>query len=311
MTNMKKNSLIPGLLFAVLAMVSISCKKQLEVSPLSSIDENAALKTKAGIEGNITSIYSNLKAQILYGRDMLAVSDALADNGFATNHSGRLVPEARNTINAHFVNWSSWYYTINSINLVIDAVTNSGDIKPAPSATELARYDGQMRFLRALAYFNLVREYSYIPGAVVAAQDKGGVPLMLTGIRTSEFASSSKPARASLADVYNQIYADLNIADAKLTNSEPEFPFRGNKAAVEALYALVALYNKDYVKAKAMADLVITSHGSRLTTTATTVSAWRSSTHPESLFEVSFATAAESLGVNVSMQSCNNSWRLG
>jgi starch-binding outer membrane protein, SusD/RagB family len=300
---MKKMIYKSLLCITVTAFLAVSCKKQLEVAPQSSIDEETALKTKSGIEGNITSIYSNLKAQVMYGRDMLALPDALGDNGHATNHSGRLIPEARNQINAHFVNWSNWYYNINSINLVLDAIANNSAIKPAPTSTELNRWEGQLRFLRALSYFNLAREYAYIPGAVVAAQDRGGIPLMLSGIRTAEFASASKPARASLADVYNQIYADLTIAETKLTNSEPEFPFRANRAAAQGLFALVALYNKDYVKAKAEADLAIASHGTRLTTTATTVSGWRAPVHPESLFEVGFATAAESLGVNVSMQS--------
>lgn len=304
---MKKYIINPFLLVAVAAVMSVSCKKQLEVQPKVSIGEDAALKTKAGIEGNITSIYSNLKQQVLYGRDMLAVADALADNGYATNHSGRLVPEARNTVplatGNHFINWTQWYYNINSINLVLDAITNSSAIQPAPTAVELARWEGQLRFLRALSYFNLVREYAYIPGAVVPAQDKGGVPLMLTGIRTAEAASTAKPARASIADVYTQIYADLTIAEAKLTNSEPQFPFRASKVSAQSLFALVALYNKDYVKAKAEADLAITSHGSRLTTTATTVSGWRTAVHPESTFEVALATAVENLGVNVSMQS--------
>lgn len=306
---MKRNMFKTFLFVAASAFLLGSCKKQLEVQPTASIDEETALKTKSGIEGNISSIYASLKAQVLYGRDMLALPDALGDNGHATNHSGRLVPEARNTIPTsganHFINWSNWYYIINSINLVLDAIANSTAIVPAPSGVELARWDGQLRFLRALAYFNLAREYAYIPGAVVAAQEKGGVPLMLTGIRSGDVAASAKPARASIADVYAQIYTDLTTAEAKLTNSEPEFPFRANKAAAQSLFALVALYNKDYAKAKAMADLAITSHGSRLSTLANTVSNWRvtNAAHPESTFEIAFSTAAESLGVNVSMQS--------
>jgi starch-binding outer membrane protein, SusD/RagB family len=300
---MKRNIYKTLLFVSVTAFLSVSCKKQLEVTPLTAVDETAALKTKLGIEANISSIYSNLKAQVMYGRDMLALPDALGDNGHATNHSGRLITEARNAIGAHFVNWSNWYYNINSINLVLDAITNSSAIVPAPTNTELTRWEGQMRFLRALSYFNLVREYSYIPGAIVAGQDKGGVPLMLSGIRTVEVASTAKPNRAPIADVYTQIYNDLTIAEAKLTNAEPETPYRANKAAAQTLFALVALYNKDYAKAKVEADLAITSHGASLSTVLNNVSNWRLTRHPESLFEVAFATAAENLGVNVSIQS--------
>lgn len=304
---MKRNIFKTFLFVSASAFLLGSCKKQLEVQPTASVDEETALKTKLGIEANIAGLYSNLKNQVQYGRDILAVSDALADNGHATNHSGRLVPEARNTIPTaganSFINWTQLYYTINHANLILEAVLNNSAIIPAPSATELARWEGQLRFIRALCYFNLAREYAYIPGAVVAAQDRGGIPLMLTGIRSSGQATAAKPARGAIADVYTQMYADLTIAEAKLTNSEPDFPFRANKVAAQGLFALVALYNKDYAKAKAMADLAIATHGTRLSTLANTVSNWRLAVHPESTFEVAFATAAESLGVNVSMAS--------
>lgn len=301
---MKRNMFKTFLLVTASAFLLGSCKKQLEVQPTGSVDEETALKTKLGIEANIAGIYAGLKAQVLYGRDMISHPDALADNGHGTNHSGRLVPEARNTIPTSaansFINWSNWYYIINHCNLVLDAIANNSAIIPAPTAAELASWEGQLRFVRALAYFNLAREYAYIPGAVVAAQDRGGIPIMLTGIRAPDQATAAKPARGPISAVYTQIYADLTIAEAKLTN---ESIFRGNKVSAQALFALVALYNKDYAKAKAEADLAIAAVGTRLTDTTSTVPAWRLATHPESLFEIAFTTATESLGVNLSIQS--------
>lgn len=304
---MKRNMFKTFLFVSASALLLASCKKQLEVQPTASVDEETALKTKLGIEANITGLYNDLKAQVVYGRDMITHPEALADNGHATNHSGRLVAEARNTIPTaaanSFINWQQLYYTINHANLILEALQNNASIVPSPTAVELARWEGQVRFVRALCYFNLARIYAYIPGAVVAAQDRGGVPIMLTGIRSSQQATTAKPTRGTIADVYTQIYADLTIAEAKLLNTEPDGIFRGNKPAAQALFALVALYNKDYAKAKAMADLAIATRGSSLTTLANTVSGWRSTSHPESMFEVAFSTAAESLGVNVSIAS--------
>lgn len=286
-----------------LMILSVSCKKQLEVTPLTLLDESKALKTVAGVDGAISSIYASLKSQVYYGRDMIAFADALGDNGFATNHSGRLIGEARNAIGSHFVNWSTLYNSINQANIVLDALITPGEIVPAPTAAQLASWEGQLKFLRALLYFDLERIYSYIPGAVVSANDKGGVPLMLTGIRTSELANTAKPSRGTIAAVYSQIYADLTTAVAKLGATPSQFPFRASKEAAQALFAKVALYNKDFVTAKNWADLVITARGSTLRNAGNYVAGWRSAVNPESLFEVAFATSGESLGVNVSMQS--------
>jgi len=288
---------------ASVMMLTVSCKKQLEVVPLTVLDESQALKTVAGVEGAITSVYSTLKAVNYYGQSEISLPEALADNGLNTNHSGRLVGEVRNAIGAHFANWATIYNAINQANLIIDAIAAPGDIKPAPSAAQLASWEGQLKFLRALFHFDLVREYSYIPGAVVAANDKGGIPVMTTGIRTSELASTAKPPRGTIAAVYTQIYADLTTAVAKLGSIPAQFPFRASKEAAQALFAKVALYNKDFVTAKSWADLVITARGSTLRNAGNYVAGWRSAVNPESLFEVAFATAGESIGVNTSLQS--------
>jgi starch-binding outer membrane protein, SusD/RagB family len=287
-----------------ICFAAISCKKQLEITPLSVLDETSALKTVSGVEGAITSVYSNLKSQSSYGRDMIAIPECLADNVRNSIHSNRLVGETSNANGFHFVNWGNCYNSINNANLIMDAVAaTSATITPTPTAADVNNWVGQLKFLRALNYFDLVREYSYIPGAVVAANDKGGVPLMLTGIRTSELASTAKPTRGSIAGVYTQIYADLNDAIAKLPATSTQFPFRATKVAAQALLARVALYNKDYATAKANADLVITARGTTLLTPANYVAGWRAAINPESIFEVAFATSGESLGVNTSMQS--------
>ena len=284
-------------------LLSTSCEKQLEVTPLTVLNEGQALKTVAGVEGAIASVYSALKAVNYYGQSQISLPEALADNGLNTNHSGRLVGEVRNAIGAHFANWATIYNAINQANLILDAIATPGGITPAPTAVQLASWEGQLKFLRALFHFDLVREYSYIPGAVVTANDKGGIPIMITGIRTSEFANSAKPSRGTIAAVYAQIYSDLTAASSKLLSIPAQFPFRASKEAAQALFAKVALYNKDYATAKSWADLVITSRGATLRNPGNYVASWRSAIHPESLFEVAFATPGESLGVNVSMQS--------
>jgi len=153
-----------------------------------------------------------------------------------------------------------------------------------------------------LFYFNLVEVYGYIPGALVAANDKGGVPLSVAGIATSPDALGWKPSRAPLADVYAQIIKDLLASESKLT-----YPGLGvnlaNKAAVQALLSRVYLYNKDYAESKKWSDAVITLASSKLANTSNYVAQWRGETNSETLFQILFATPGENIGVNESLQT--------
>lgn len=60
---------------------------------------------------------------------------------------------------------------------------------------------------------------------------------------------------------------------------------------------------KDYANAKRWADACITLAGSRLTSASSYVAQWRAATHNESLFQLVFATNAENIGVNESLQT--------
>jgi starch-binding outer membrane protein, SusD/RagB family len=288
--------------FCFLTGLIISCKKQLEIAPRQSIDANTALTSKEAIEASITAIYARFKSARLYGRDLIAVSEALSDNGFATNKSGRLLPEAQNNQGATFTTtiWTSGYGGINQINLTLEAIPALAGV----TAAESDRWQGQLYFLRALIYFEMMKAYAYIPGAVVTPQDRGGVPVITKGIQTADFALTFLPARPPIADVYTQIVADFTIANTKLLNTAAGVATSvASKAAAQAMLARVNLYTKNYSEAKRWADSCITLVGSRLTTAATYVAGWRAEHQPEALFQIRFATAAENIGVNESIQT--------
>ena len=283
------------------ALTFSSCEKAIEVDPRQSIDLSTALTTKENVNAAVIGAYSRLKSARVYGRDMIAFPEALADNGQFTNKSGRFANEARNIHNAHFNNWQNYYYMINDINLTLEAIPQL-NVVPAVTDAENNDWVGQLKFLRALAYFDLVRTYAYIPGTESLVNSKGGVPLLLTGIKTLDDAVLRLPARAPIADVYAQIYADLADAEAKLGDLGVS-PALATKQGAQALLARVALYNKDYAKAAEYAQKVIASHGNRLATTANYVSGWRNKANPESLFEVTYTINSENIGVNESLQT--------
>lgn len=297
-----KNILFKTGLLVMLVAAFGSCRDPLVIQPRQSIDAAEALTSKDGINAAVVSVYSRFKSLRLYGRDLIAIPEALSDNGFATNKSGRLLPEANNVYRAHFSDglWSVCYNGINQANLILEAVPAVN--APGITAADKTSWTAQMQFLRALYYFNLVNVYSYTPGAVVSAQDRGGVPLVTKGISSSVDALALLPARAPIGDVYALIISDLVAAEAALT-----FPGLGtsfaNKAAAQAMLSRVYLYMKDYANAKRWADACIALAGGRLSNASSYVAQWRASTHNETLFQMIFATNAENNGVNESLQT--------
>jgi hypothetical protein len=159
MRTLKSIFLSTSLLTASLLTVT-ACKDSefLEVTPRSQGDSQIALTTPEGIDAAVNGIYDRLQSTALYGRDLLALSEALSDNSQFTNKSGRLVNENRNVASASFTNWATSYFAINQANLVLD---NIGSVAFADTS-QRNRLQGQAYFLRALFYHDLSRIYAYI-----------------------------------------------------------------------------------------------------------------------------------------------------
>ena len=279
-------------------LVLASCKEVLDVKPRLAVDLASAYTTPEALNAALNGVYDVMQSTDLYGRDLVAIPEALADNGRATNKSGRLIGEFQNQIGSHFINWTNSYVAINRANLILRSLPNV----TAPQATKDA-IEGQCLFLRGLLYFDLMRAYAYTPRAIVASQNLGGVPLMLEGV--SDLDKVTLPARASIDDCYKQITTDLTNAAAKLTNNNTTFvrPFFASRGAAQALQSRVELYKGNWADALRLSTEALASGvGTFQTTPAAYLAAWRAASHPESMFEISFQ-ANENIGVNLSLQT--------
>jgi len=218
-----------------------------------------------------------------------------------TSNSGRLIGENNNQPGSHFQSgfWQNSYYAINEANLILAALSSV----EGASTAQLARWEGEAKFLRGLYYFDLVKVYSYIPTAIYqpGVIDQGGIPLVTEGIITSGPALSRQAPRATIDEVYAQIYRDLE--DAKRLLGAGRGVQYGSGAAASALLSRVALYRGDYPKVVTEAGLALASNVGTVLSGAAYVNGWRAPVNPESMFEVRFALAEESIGVNESLQS--------
>lgn len=299
---MKKVSINFALLLVVLAIAGSSCKKKLDIPSRNSLDADLALKTSSGIESALNSAYSVLKSERLYGRDMLSVPEAMADVAFANGRSSRLLGENRNQSGSNMANWASAYGAINEINLTMAAINSVSDA----TAANKTRWEGELRFLRALYYFDLVKNYAYIPTYIAPGQDKGGVVLSLTGFNSAADAVAYAPSRASITECYAQIMDDIYKSTALLASNGRGGSIAINYASKHAALALgsrVLLYQGNWIKADSFATAAISLSGGlgSMTIVSNYVSGWRAANHPEAIFQVNYATLGENLGVNTSL----------
>ena len=291
---MKLKNIVKPLAFSVVLMAS-SCSDILDVQPRQSIDAATALTSEDALTAALNGVYDRLQTNFLYGRDLIAIPEALSDNGRATNKSGRLNFEYQNQPNAHFIIWEYAYTGINRINLILDAIPKITTL----SANSKNSFEGQASMLRGLLYFELARCYGYEPLVAVKESDRGSVPIMKTGVL--DLSQIERLPRASINEVYDFIYADLTNAVAKLSTVTLSTAY-ANKGAANALFSRIALYRGDYANSIKYANDALATGVGKFQTKDTYVSAWRTANHPESMFEIAYQTN-ENIGVNTSLQT--------
>jgi starch-binding outer membrane protein, SusD/RagB family len=275
-------------------LITSSCSDILDVQPRQSIDSGTALTTEDALNAALNGVYDRLQSTNIYGRDLIAIPEALSDNGRATNKSGRLNPEYQNQVNAHFIVWQTAYLAINQLNLILEAIPKVTTL----SAASKNSLEGQASMLRGLMYFELARCYGYEPTAIVKESDRGAVPLMKTGVL--DLSQIERLPRASVNEVYDFIYADFTNAVSKLSSVTLSTSY-ANKGAANALFSRIALYRGDYANAIKYANDALASGIGVFQTKDNYVPAWRVANHPEAMFQIVYQ-ANENVGVNTSLQ---------
>lgn len=162
-----------------------------------------------------------------------------------TNYDGTIVNDDAAT-------WDDFYDHINVVNVILNEIQDL----PHESDQDLAdfyRVQGEALFIRGQLYFTLVNLYGdmYEPGT---AASKLGVPVKTSPNVEFEF------TRASVAEVYDRVVADLTQAEEYLTISpqnSSHYLHRASAEAVDVLLSRVYLYMQDWEKAEEKADAVI------------------------------------------------------
>jgi len=241
------------------ALLTASCHKELLTPvPQTSISDASSFSSSTRVKSQLLSIYSAMKSGNFYGGRFLIDGDVKGDNFI--NELSNLVTASdvwnqnpTNSATAVLGLWSQTYYTINAANLFIDGMAT----QTAVAAPTSSQYIAEARVVRALSYLSLLQYYArpYADGA----GSKPGVPLRLTGIKGTGY---SDIARSSVADVYKQIIADLDYAEANLPSSYSatgDNTTRAHKNTAIAIKTRVYLNMQDYGKVITEANKIVST----------------------------------------------------
>ena len=232
---------------AAVVFAVAGCNSFLDVKPISELPRDKALSGPTSARAAVAGIYDGLQDASYYGGDFVLFTDISSDDVDWTGTFTTFADAEDNNLRSDNGSvrgiWNAMYTTVARSNLVIAQLPGISGITTA----EKNQLVGEAYFVRALVFHDLVKTWGG------RTPSDAGVPLPLTP--AADASVGAKATRATVAQTYTQILADLSAAETKL-NPAVDDPTRGTLGAARALRARVLLFNKDYPGAEAAATAV-------------------------------------------------------
>ena len=222
----------------LLLLAATGCEDFLQREPLDQLTEGNFYKTFEDMDRATVAAYSPMQ-NIEWGGKGWQITEIPSDNSEAGGTDPDFTPIDAFTVTADNgpvgLYWGIHYQQVAYANTVLDK---------APDAELTQAQEEQLtaeaRFLRAVAYFDLVRIY-------------GAVPLLLTAPSAD---TELFPSRTPVNEVYDQIKADLTYAAEHLPITAAQ-DGRATKGAALGVLAKVHLTRREMDDARARAQDVI------------------------------------------------------
>ncbi len=234
---------ISGLLVIIsFTFLNTGCKKAIEVNEIGGTSASTILRNDADIAALLNSAYFAMAHDDYYGGSYQVYNELLADHLDGTTLGGNYLGIYTRNTNIFNGDNSSFYAQIYKIVFQANLTLDNLNLADAGNKT---KYEGHAKFLRALAFFDLVRMYAQPYSA--NASTLPGIPLRLNSTR-------QQVQRSTVAEVYQQIINDLKEAETKLPGVNGVY---ATNWAAKALLAKVYFQMNDFVNALQYADDVI------------------------------------------------------
>jgi len=269
-----------------LLLVSINACTTDDLDPATEQNKpvEGGIESDANLYGILKGAFSRMTGSGYYGRDLIITNEVRTDNCFSNGNSGRFTTQAGFNYDANTgYFWDDAYRVIASANIIIgvNADELTGD------AGYIAHMQGEAYVLRALAHFDLLKQYGQ--------QNTGGtlgVPYI------TEFKGEDLvPSRNTITECVNFIMADLDNGFALMNtdyDSSPEFI---TKYAAKAIKSSVAVYFGMWAEAKTAAEAVINSGLYSIIPASQYVNSFAVDAPQNSIFELAF-NATDNAGIN-------------
>lgn len=263
-----------SILSLLIIFISSSCEKDfLDKNPLDTVSNEIFWQTAEEVDIALAGVYSKLQENFLgYER---VYFDGISDNAFldpGNSNQNNLSNMATGSISASLGGaipnmYNTPYKVIVACNYFLDNVDR------APVSEEVAtRYKAEVRFIRALSYFDLVQLF-------------GGVIIYENFPETLE---EVKIAKNTQEEVYRFIEADLNYA----INHLPAEEYMGHavQGSAEALLGRVLITQKKWNEALVPLSSVISSGNFSLANDYKSIFLTEGQNNPDINREIIFAT---------------------
>jgi|TARA_A100001015_G_scaffold109988_1_gene122070 hypothetical protein len=206
------------------ALSVVSCEDYLDENNIADVSASSYYTTAQGLEDAVKATYGIIKE--FYGTELGFSMNVFGTDTYTNGADGshkylNWYNNQHNSSARYFRDtWRIFYRAINQANAVINRAESIEGLDPAVKNARIA----EVRFIRALCYFNLVRYY-------------GDVHLSLEETEGVETEANRTPA----SEVYTQaIIPDLQFAVSNLPTSQSDYG-RATKPAAQFLFAKVHL----------------------------------------------------------------------
>lgn len=243
---MKSTKIIIACIAATVAFTG--CKKFLERPPEGQLTKEVALKDEQGLLSFLNGVYGYIGDGDFMGGRVQALNDMLGDELKGDRFTGDYAEifKRQNSIfgGTRDAAYLKGYKIIDRSNVALENLSIA--------TTQKDFIEGQAKFFRGMAHFELVRLFAQ-PWGYTPDNSHLGIPLRVV--------SSSQPlGRATVKEVYDQIIADLQSAETLLPADAAGGKFyTATKWAAKAYLAKVYFQMNDFANAYKYADEVIKS----------------------------------------------------
>ncbi|WP_027385761.1 RagB/SusD family nutrient uptake outer membrane protein [Chryseobacterium gregarium] len=258
-------------------IIITSCSSDLlDVNPEAQKVSSQFYNNSAEIEQGVVSVYGALQYTGQYQLAMPALGELPSDNtydevpandAFTYGELDFFTIQPNNSLIASV--WKDNYIGIQQANIILARINKIPDMTDALKSARI----GEMKFLRALMYFNLVRIF-------------GDVPLVLK--ETTNVNDYFGQPRTPVAEVYAAVEADLKEAVSLLPATATQ-KGRATKGAALGILGKVLLTQKKYAESLTYLNQV-EPLGYQLLTDVTKIFDIANENNAEIIFDVQFAS---------------------